>query len=256
MQFNHTKEKQPSKMWFSVEDMADYMKNNVVAEKNKTTKLQNLTKELMIPLTREDHLYAITNQGYAIIYDPPGHGDCQFAALTYLLQRIGIHRSPGTLRAEVVRYLEANSTDHEGWPLEMFVPTPWSSYIQQMRQSGTFGDELTLRAVANLFNIEITVVSTHGEDPMAMASPVSNAPLTRFTVGHFAEGQADHYVVLKPDNIHEINDTQSQDEECNVQDELYPDESLESKNSSHQNGNFLCIFFLLLIVAVGSLNID
>ena len=125
-----------------------------------------------------------------------------------------------------------------------------------MRQSGTFGDELTLRAVANLFNIEITVVSTHGEDPMAMASPVSNAPLTRFTVGHFAEGQADHYVVLKPDNIHEINDTQSQDEECNVQDELYPDESLESKNSSHQNGNFLCIFFLLLIVAVGSLNID
>ena len=232
MQFNHTKEKQPSKMWFSVEDMADYMKNNVVAEKNKTTKLQNLTKELMIPLTREDHLYAITNQGYAIIYDPPGNGDCQFAALTYLLQRIGIHRSPGTLRAEVVRYLEANSTDHEGWPLEM------------------------LRAVANLFNIEMTVVLTHGEDPMAMASPVSNAPLTRFTVGHFAEGQADHYVVLKPDNIHEINDTQSQDEECNVQDELYPDESLESKNSSHQNGNFLCIFFLLLIVAVGSLNID
>ena len=35
-------------------------------------------------------------------YDPPGNGDCQFAALTYLLQRIGDHRSPSTLRAKVV----------------------------------------------------------------------------------------------------------------------------------------------------------
>ena len=64
---NHPKEKQPSKMWFSVEDMADYVKSNVVGEKNKTTKLQNLRKELLIPLTTEDHLDEITNQGYAII---------------------------------------------------------------------------------------------------------------------------------------------------------------------------------------------
>ena len=90
-------------MWFSVEDMADYIKSNVVGEKNKTTKLQNLRKELLIPLTTEDHLDAITNQGYAIIYDPPGNGDCQFAALTYLLQRIGVYCSPSTLRAEVVQ---------------------------------------------------------------------------------------------------------------------------------------------------------
>ena len=103
VQFNHAKEKQPSKIWFSVEDMVDYINNNAAAEKNKTTKLQNLRKELLIPLTREDRLDAITNQGYAIIYDPPGNGDYQFAALTYLLQRIGVHRSPSTLRAKVVR---------------------------------------------------------------------------------------------------------------------------------------------------------
>ena len=101
VQFNHAKEKQPSKIWFSVEDMVDYINNNAAAEKNKTTKLQNLRKELLIPLTREDRLDAITNQGYAIIYDPPGNGDYQFAALTYLLQRIGVHRSPSTLRAKV-----------------------------------------------------------------------------------------------------------------------------------------------------------
>ena len=184
----------------------------------------------------------ITNQGYAIIYDPPGNGDCQFAALPYLLQRIGVYRSPSTLRAEAVRYLEANDRDHEGWPLKLFVATPWSSYIQLMRRSGTFGDDLTLRAVANLFNVEIVGVSTLGEDAMAIMLPVSNAPLTRFTIGHFAEGKGDHYVVLEPDNIHEINDTEFQYEKCNVQDELYPDESLESKTYTHQNGIFFAYF--------------
>ena len=38
VQFNHPKKKQPSKMWFSVEDMADYIKHNAAAEKNRTTK--------------------------------------------------------------------------------------------------------------------------------------------------------------------------------------------------------------------------
>ena len=99
-----------------------------------------------------------------------------------------------------------------------------------MRKSGTLVYELTLRAVANLFNVEIIVVLTLGEDSMAMMSPVSNAPLTRFTIGHFAERQGDHYVVLEPDNIQEINDRQSHDQDWNVQEESYQDESLESKN--------------------------
>ena len=171
-------------MWFFVEDMADYIKNNVAAEKNKTTKLQNLRKELLIPLTREDHSDAITNQGCAIMQDPPGNGDCQFPALTYLLLQLRVHHLPSTLRAEVVWYLEANSRDHEGWPLELFVATPCSSYIQQVRKSRNFGDDLTLRAVEHLFNVKITVVLTLGGDAMAVMSSVSNTPLTRFTIGH------------------------------------------------------------------------
>ena len=152
------------------------------------------------------------------------------ATLTYLLQSVGVYRSPSTLRAVVVRYLEANNRDRAGWSLELLVATPWSSYIQQMRKSGTLVYEFTLGAVANLFNVEIIVVLTLGEDSMAMMSPVSNAPLTRFTIGHFAERQGDHYVVLEPDNIQEINDRQSHDQDWNVQEESYQDESLESKN--------------------------
>ena len=48
--------------------MADYVKHNVninsVADKSKTTKLQNL----QIPLTREDCLDAITNQRFITRY--------------------------------------------------------------------------------------------------------------------------------------------------------------------------------------------
>ena len=81
----------------------------------------------------------------------------------------------------------------------------------------------------------------------------------RFAIGDFAEGQGDHYVVLEPDNIHDINDIQSQNEECNIQDELYPNESLESEKYFLRNGNFFDIFFLLLIlerfVTVDSLHI-
>ena len=68
MQFNHPKRKQTSKMSCSVKDMADYVKHNVninsVADKSKTTKLQNL----QIPLTREDCLDAITNQRFITRY--------------------------------------------------------------------------------------------------------------------------------------------------------------------------------------------
>ena len=91
-----------------------------------------------------------------------------FVALTYLLQCIGVHCSPNTLGPGLVRYLEADNRDHEGWHLELFVAIPWSSFIQQMRKTGTFGDELALRAVANLFNVETTLVSTLGEDAMAI----------------------------------------------------------------------------------------
>ena len=44
MQFNHPKEKQPLKMWFFVEDMADYIKNNVAAEKIKQQNYKILGK--------------------------------------------------------------------------------------------------------------------------------------------------------------------------------------------------------------------
>ena len=88
-----------------------------------------------------------------------------------------------------------------------FSNVPWDDYIQQMDIEGTYGDELTLRAFANIFNIEIEIVSTLGNDGRVSTSPENSNPLGRLTLVHLAEGQGDHYVCLQRE-IAEDNETQ------------------------------------------------
>ena len=57
-------------------------------------------------------------QGY-VVYDPPGDGNCQFSALCFALRNIGSHRSPETLRREIVQYLKSNDMAN-GIPLAFF----------------------------------------------------------------------------------------------------------------------------------------
>ena len=47
----------------------------------------------MIPLTGEDLLEALKDQGYTIAYNPFSDGDFQFSPLSYFLQMIGVYRS-------------------------------------------------------------------------------------------------------------------------------------------------------------------
>ena len=50
-------------------------------------------------------------------YNPPRGGDCQFAALLHQAKRMGILRSPETMRKEIVEYLKSNPFDSNGFPL-------------------------------------------------------------------------------------------------------------------------------------------
>ena len=42
--------------------------------------------------------------------------------------------------------------------MELFAGIPWSQYLAEMARDGTYGDEITLRAISNMFNVEIVVV--------------------------------------------------------------------------------------------------
>ena len=114
----------------------------------------------------EDYSKIIEHHGFQVIYmyNPPGNGNCQFAAVVHQLNTLGIFRSPETMRDEIVDYLQNNPVDNDGFPLLQHLidsefPS-WQEYLQYMARKNTFGDQLTLFAAANLYNINIQIVST------------------------------------------------------------------------------------------------
>ena len=150
----------------------------------------------MISLTKEDRLPAFFEQGHSVSFDPPGDGNCQFHAIAHALSRYGIYRSTQSLRADIVRHLENNPNDRDGMSLELFMGRPFTHYVGQMARYGTYGDQLTLRAAPEIYNIQFTIISTLGAQRMADISPDGFNSLGRITLGHFPEGYGDHYVLL------------------------------------------------------------
>ena len=77
---------------------------------------------------------------------------------------VGSYRSNETLRREVVQYLSHNPNAEDGSPLELFAAMPWSEYLNTMSQNSTYGDQLTLEAMGNLYLVEIIVISSFGPE--------------------------------------------------------------------------------------------
>ena len=86
--------------------------------------------------------------------------------------------------------------------------TTFSKWIQKAYKG--YRDELSLGEFANISNVEIEVVSTLGNDDQISISPENSNPFGRITLGHFAEGQGDHYVCLQRE-IAEDDEIQQQD---------------------------------------------
>ena len=135
-------------------------------------------------------------QGYYISFDPLRDGKFQFSSVCRILREFGFHRSPEALGAKIVSYLEANPNDLDDTPLDFHMDVPFSNYLNRMSMDGTFGDEITLRAATELFNIEFVIISTLGRATEITITPQNFAPQGRVYLGHFAEDHGEHYVVL------------------------------------------------------------
>ena len=83
-------------------------------------------------------------------------------------------------------------------PLELLAATPWAEFLHSMAKNGTCGDQITLQAAADLYNIAIVVVSTLGPDVTAVISPSSSIPTAtaRLQLGHYAENRGGHYICV------------------------------------------------------------
>ena len=152
---------------------------------------------LLTPITREEQLRSITEQGYEVLFDPPVDGNCQFSMDAYPLRNLGIFRSTVTLGNDVINYLNTNDISPDGFLLELFAGILWCQYLNEMKRNGTYGEEITLRALANVFGIEIIVVSTLGQQGLVHIQPENSEPLSPVIFGNFAEGQGFHGDVLE-----------------------------------------------------------
>ena len=115
VQMSYTKEKE--KKWFSVEDITSV---KTMQKMNRQRNTRNEWMEKMpMSITIRGRLDQFQDRGFTVRYNPNGDGNCQFSALSYLLNRIELHTSPRLLRQNVVEYLRRNPTNNVGQPLEV-----------------------------------------------------------------------------------------------------------------------------------------
>ena len=104
------------------------------------------------------------------------------------------------LRNQVVEYLQNHWTNEEGQPYELFVGIPWSEYLNETLSDETYGDLITLNVVAHLYNVCIRVISSLGPQAAVDINP-GNTQQQTLILGHYAEGQGDHYVCLRQNEL-------------------------------------------------------
>ena len=193
-------------------------------------------------MRKEDYVQAISeDQGFELVYNPPRDGNCQFAALSHQVRKLGILRSPETIWKEIVATLESNPYDSTGVPLLEHLAdnkfASWNDYINHMARDGSYGDQLTLYAAANLYNIDIQIVSSLGAGGQHVFSPSASNSTATVYIGHFAENQGEHYVSLEQVVADHDNDNGEEAiEECHL-DDVTGDYATENEgNTENEDG--------------------
>ena len=134
-------------------------------------------------MRRDDYAKAIEDQGFKLVYNPPGDDSFQFAALSHQTKRLGILRSPETTRKEIAQYLKSNPYYSHGFPLLEHLADDefacWDDYITHMARDGTYGDQIT--------NIDIQIVSSLGVGGRHVFSPSASLSAATVYLGHSAK---------------------------------------------------------------------
>ena len=104
---------------------------------------KELRKKLYIPMTKDDDLETFSSLSFQVDYNPDGDGNCQFEALRFRLQTLGIYLSVQALPEEIVQYLTQNPDNVYGIPLANFAEMPCDRYLASMAQGGEYGDQGT-----------------------------------------------------------------------------------------------------------------
>ena len=75
------------------------------------------------------------------------------------------------LRNQVLVYLQNHWINEERQPYELFVGIPWSEYLNEMLFDETYGNQITLNAVAHLYNVSVRVIWSLGPEAAVDINP-------------------------------------------------------------------------------------
>jgi len=118
-----------------------------------------------------------------------GDGACQFRAVAD--QLYGDQNLHAAVRANVIEQLKANPNHYEGFA----VGESFNEYVNRMADAHTWGDNLTLQAIADLYGIRVCIISTFLEKSFLCIAPLKGQVKQHIWLGFFAEF---HYTSLIP----------------------------------------------------------
>lgn len=143
-----------------------------------------------------------------ISVNPKKDGNCQFNCIESQLKTLGLRNYNGTLRAEVAAYIRKSEADEQGEVMNFLTNNDLRKYLEELTTPGTFGDNITLVAIAKLFNAQILVVSSLGNGYHRIITPddsdVYRDNLPTILLGHYGEDSGAHYVCLSPRDGHNV----------------------------------------------------
>lgn len=192
-----------------------------------------------------------------ICFNPPGDGSCQFEAYAHQLNKIGIYTSGASARESAVNYMLKNPyIAHENKKTHLFQfvdkhdHEDWDSYLTAMKRRATYGNNLTLQALSNVYryNVRILVVTaaaTHLQTNIYhLIEPTCNdleSVAGTICLGHYSESAYCHYVCLSLEDMeHVLSDICKSSVHCQStgvtekeQDTLFSNQSKEDMPSSN-----------------------
>lgn len=122
--------------------------------------------------------------------DVKGDGACQFRAVAD--QLFGNQEQHAIVRARAVAQLQAHPEVYAGFA----VAESFEEYLVRMSEPTTWGDNLSLQAIADAFNVKVCIVSSFEEKPFMCICPMGHQRhLRQAWLGFFAEL---HYTSLEP----------------------------------------------------------
>ena len=78
-------------------------------------------------------------------------------------------------------------------------------WLADMAQNNTYDSQLTLYAVASLFNLNIQIILSRGAGAGHVFHPTLSVPVTTLYLGHFSEFHGEHYITLNAPTHNENN---------------------------------------------------